>query len=88
MKHKKRNNRVLAHPIYNKDKGRYALLLLLPLMVSMVGASSATANTGNGGVPKVVVNILIDQLRSDYLSAFMPLYGEGGFKKMMAEGSI
>jgi hypothetical protein len=88
MKHKKRNNRVLAHPIYNKDKGRYALLFLLPLMVSMVGASSATANAGNGGVPKVVVNILIDQLRSDYLSAFMPLYGEGGFKKMMAEGSI
>ena len=88
MKNNKKKNNVPAYPIYNKDKSRYALLLLLPLMVSMVGANGARANVCDGGVPKVVVNILIDQLRSDYLSAFMPLYGEGGFKKMMGGGCV
>ena len=29
--------------------------------------------------PRLVVSISIDQLRSDYLEAFAPLYGEGGF---------
>ena len=31
--------------------------------------------------PRLVVNITIDQLRSDYLEAFTPLYGKGGFKR-------
>ena len=88
MKNKKRKYIHPVYPIYNNDKGRYALLLLLPLMVSMVGAHGVKANAADSGVPKVVINIMIDQLRSDYLSAFMPLYSEGGFKKMMAEGSV
>ena len=88
MKNKKRKYIHPVYPIYNKDKGHYALLLLLPLMVSMVGAHGVKANAADSGVPKVVINIMIDQLRSDYLSAFMPLYSEGGFKKMMAEGSV
>ncbi len=37
-------------------------------------------------VPRIVVNITIDQLRTDYMEAFSPLYGNGGFKKML-EGS-
>lgn len=39
-------------------------------------------------VPKVVVNITIDQLRSDYMNAFLPMYGEGGFKKLLKEGRV
>ena len=39
-------------------------------------------------VPKVVVNLLVDQLRSDYLEAFMPLYGEDGLKKLLNEGRV
>lgn len=36
--------------------------------------------------PRLVVNITIDQLRSDFMEAFMPLYGERGFKRLMREG--
>ncbi len=39
-------------------------------------------------VPRLVVNVVIDQLRSDYLQAFMPLYGEDGFARLMAEGRV
>lgn len=36
--------------------------------------------------PRLVVNITIDQLRSDFMEAFLPLYGERGFKRLMREG--
>ncbi len=36
--------------------------------------------------PRVVVHILVDQLRTDYMEAFSPLYGEGGFKRLMTQG--
>lgn len=38
--------------------------------------------------PRLVVNITIDQLRSDYLDAFAPLYGSGGFKKLLNDGLV
>lgn len=38
--------------------------------------------------PRLVVNITIDQLRTDYIEAFAPLYGPDGFKKLLSEGRI
>lgn len=38
--------------------------------------------------PRLVVNITIDQLRTDYLKAFAPLYGGDGFKRLLAEGLV
>lgn len=36
--------------------------------------------------PKLVVAIVIDQMRYDYLTRFESKYGEGGFKRMIEEG--
>jgi len=36
--------------------------------------------------PKLVVGIIIDQMRYDYLTRFYKRYGEGGFKRMVKEG--
>ena len=38
--------------------------------------------------PRLVINIAVDQLRSDYLEAFAPLYTDHGFKKLLAEGLV
>lgn len=38
--------------------------------------------------PRLVVNITIDQLRSDYLEAFSPLYGNDGFKRLLSQGLV
>ena len=38
--------------------------------------------------PKVYLNIVVDQLRTDFLYEFYSIYGEGGFKKLMAEGRV
>ena len=48
----------------------------------------AQAQYGTRQVPKLVVNITIDQLRSDYLETFAPQYGETGFKRLFANGLI
>ena len=38
--------------------------------------------------PRLVVSITIDQLRTDYLEAFAPLYGDGGFKRLLEHGVV
>jgi len=39
-------------------------------------------------VPRMVINIAVDGLRSDLLEAFMPLYGEHGFKEILSNGIV
>jgi predicted AlkP superfamily pyrophosphatase or phosphodiesterase len=36
--------------------------------------------------PKLVVGIVVDQMRYDYLTRFESKFGDGGFKRMMSEG--
>ena len=36
--------------------------------------------------PKLVVGIMVDQMRWDYLYRFFDRYGNGGFKRMLNEG--
>lgn len=37
--------------------------------------------------PRLIVAIVVDQLRYDYLERFGPLFGEGGFRMLMEEGA-
>jgi len=36
--------------------------------------------------PKLVIGIVVDQMRNDYLTRYADLYGEGGFKRLMKDG--
>lgn len=47
---------------------------------------SKTVKLQNLDSPKLVVGIVVDQMRYDYLTRFYNKYGEGGFKRMMNEG--
>jgi len=38
--------------------------------------------------PQLVISIVVDQLRGDYLQFFSPLFGEKGFKRLMNEGLV
>ena len=60
---------------------------IFPPLIAMLTITTAEAQTEKE-VPRVVVNITIDQLRSDYLNAFMPMYAEGGFKRLMKNGRV
>ncbi len=68
---------------------RLPLLLSLLTAMAVFGTPEAcAASVAAAGVPRVVVSILVDQLRSDYLNAFMPLYGEDGFVRLLREGRV
>lgn len=58
---------------------------ILTTFIASIAMASAAQTTS---VPRLVVGISIDQLRSDYLNAFMPLYGEGGFKLLLDKGQV
>ncbi|MBK8521542.1 MAG: alkaline phosphatase family protein [Chitinophagaceae bacterium] len=45
-----------------------------------------TPTQGPKGKPKLVVGLVVDQMRWDYLYRYSALYGEGGFKRMLKEG--
>lgn len=41
-----------------------------------------------GLAPRLVVSVSIDQLRTDYMEAFAPLYGSDGFRRLMDQGRV
>lgn len=59
----------------------------LTLLAALVAANKLNAQTMHS-VPKLVVNITIDQLNNNYLEAFSPLYCDDGFKKLVKQGLI
>ena len=66
-------------------KNHYLSITLLAVLGWHIDAQ---AQYGNRQVPKLVVNITIDQLRSDYLESFAANYGENGFKKLLTQGLV
>lgn len=59
---------------------------ILTTFIASIAISGALAQAPTA--PRLVVGITIDQLRSDYLKAFMPLYGEGGLKLLINKGQV
>lgn len=60
------------------------LLTTLAMLLSLSGVEAQEAPA----LPRLVVNVMIDQLRSDYMEAFSPLYGDRGFRRLMQEGCV
>ncbi len=63
-------------------KGRILTSLLAVIALTGLQAQEVPA------VPRLVVGLTIDQLRTDYMEAFSALYGERGFKRLWKEGRI
>jgi predicted AlkP superfamily pyrophosphatase or phosphodiesterase len=47
----------------------------------------ASARKTEPARPKLVVLIVLDQVRQEYLERFKPLFGEGGFRRLLAGGA-
>ncbi|MCO4820767.1 MAG: alkaline phosphatase family protein [Flavobacteriaceae bacterium] len=58
---------------------------ILGLFAIVIGANVSIAQSSQSK-PKLVVGIVVDQMRYDYLTRFEDGFGEGGFKRMMNEG--
>ncbi|WP_100616276.1 alkaline phosphatase PafA [Confluentibacter citreus] len=66
--------------------------ILYLIVVFVVSLSCKAQNNASKVVetttsnPKLVVGIVVDQMRYDYLTRFYSKYGEGGFKRMIGDG--
>lgn len=68
---------------------RIRILFFIGLLFFFLTGLSAQESKKNNSVapkPKLIVGLVIDQMRWDYLYRFNALYGNGGFKRMLAEG--
>lgn len=63
-----------------------ALLMLLSVSAFAQTTKKAASKPSPLARPKLVVGIVVDQMRYDYLYRYYDLYPEGGFKRMMNEG--
>jgi len=60
---------------------------LLFTLLLLLSASVYTIKPQTVQRPKLVVGIIVDQMRYEYLYRFYPYFGERGFKRLMSEGS-
>ncbi len=67
-------------------RNRYIYITLLAVLG--FNAEEANAQDSIKYAPRLVVNITIDQLRTDYLEAFAPVFGNDGFKRLFREGLV
>ncbi|MBL0685083.1 alkaline phosphatase PafA [Aquimarina mytili] len=58
------------------------LIIVSIIFVSGIAQEKRTINSS----PKLVVGIVVDQMRYDYITRFYNRFGEGGFKRMINEG--
>ena len=66
-----------------------ALVILILFCLSLHTPASSQAPTATSpvkGKPKIVVGIVVDQMRWDYLYRFYDSYGNTGFKRMLSQG--
>lgn len=61
---------------------------ILSSLITVIVCTGLQAQNIPAAVPRLVVGITIDQLRSDYIEAFTALYGERGFKRLLKEGRV
>jgi hypothetical protein len=62
-------------------KNKWIALLIAILAINGLNAQQSDP-------PKLVISIVVDQLRGDYLQFFSPTFGERGFKRLMNEGLV
>jgi hypothetical protein len=65
-------------------RNRYLYITLM----SLLGFSSEAAAQAIAQTPQLVISIAIDQLRTDYLETYLPLYSQGGFRQLLAKGMV
>jgi len=59
----------------------------LASLIAILAVNGAQAQQ-SADPPKLVISIVVDQLRGDYLQFFSPTFGEKGFKRLMNEGLV
>ncbi|MGF2411790.1 alkaline phosphatase PafA [Ferruginibacter sp.] len=63
---------------------RYFNVCVFLLLTAFIGLPNASFS--QAGKPKLIVGLVVDQMRWDYLYRYSELYGNGGFKRLLKDG--
>ena len=63
-----------------------SIFISLLILHTLYGALAQTAHEDPIPRPKLVVGIVVDQMRWDFLYRYVNRYGQGGFKRLIGEG--
>lgn len=66
---------------------RLSILLIFVVLTGGLAWAVSDRPAASPGQPKLLVLIVFDQLRGDYLSRWRGLFGPGGFDRLMTEGA-
>lgn len=79
---------MFTNSFYNPERSCFwlAILLVTVPIPAVAQNSPGTAAKTTLARPKVIVGLVVDQMRYDYLYRYYDKYGEGGFKRLMNEG--
>ena len=61
-------------------------LFLFVISLILLQSCENNSNQKTSSKPKLVVGIVVDQMRYDYLTRFQDRFGEDGFKRLIKEG--
>lgn len=62
------------------------LFSLVYLVIGLVATASGQSGQTGAGKPKLVVGIIVDQMRWDYLRYYDYTFGNDGFRRLLSEG--
>lgn len=62
------------------------ILFSLCVVVSVFTLSAQKAITKTSSSPRLVIGIVVDQMRNDFLYRYWDRYGSGGFRRLVTEG--
>ncbi len=65
----------------------HRFFVLVCFVISLAGVIPAASASAYNGHPKLVVVIVIDQFRGDYLERYRDQFGEGGFRLFLDHGA-
>lgn len=64
------------------------IVVVLMTIVCRNPLTAQTVKNSASGVPKIVVILSVDQMRTDYLTRYWNKFQEGGFKRLVNEGAV
>lgn len=62
------------------------IVLFLLIITAHLISHQCVAQTNSANKPKIVVGLMVDQMRWDYLYKYQDRYGDGGFKRLLEQG--
>jgi predicted AlkP superfamily pyrophosphatase or phosphodiesterase len=63
------------------------MIFMLLLALTLSGSNTRMANAASPKRPKLVLVLISDGFRADYLDRFGDLFGKGGLKRLMTQGA-